>query len=93
MKTAFLLQQHCRCEAILEMIQKCEGRILDYRKRIEYIEKNNLFTHQELKTWLLERWQITLEMKQRLAKSYANQLAKIVKPTIDKIIAPAVTEA
>jgi hypothetical protein len=92
MKTTFLLNQHCRCEAILRMIQECDRLMKDYRQRVEAIEQGAIVPYSH-KSWLLERWQITLEMKQRLAKSYANQLAKIVKPTIDKIIAPAVTEA
>jgi hypothetical protein len=91
MKTTFLLQQHRRCEEILEMMQKCEGRIEYFRKRYSSIEDNPF--QERNKEILLNRWARTIAIKERLAKSYANQLAKIIKPTIDKIIAPAVTEA
>jgi hypothetical protein len=76
------------------MIQECDRRMKDYRQRVQAIEQGAIVPYSH-KSWLLGRWEITLAVKERLAASYANTLAKIVRPTVDKIIkeAPAVTEA
>lgn len=84
MKTNFLLSQHCRCKAILEMIQECDKRMKDYRQRVEAIEKGLSPVPYDHKSWLFERWEITLAIKERLAKSYANTIVNIVSPFVNK---------
>lgn len=71
------------------MIQTCDRRIQDYRQRIEAIDKGLSPAPWDLKDWLLNRWQVTLDVKERLARSYADSLARIVRPTVDKILETA----
>lgn len=71
------------------MIQTCDGRIKDYRERIEAIEQGKSATPYGHKSWLFQRWETTLAIKERLAGSYARNLTKIIRPTVDKILETA----
>lgn len=86
MRTTLLLNQHKKCECLLEMIVKCDQRIASYKQAItEYKKQGNSWCID----WYHSRWEITLAIKERLAMSYANMLSKIVKPTVEKILQTA----
>lgn len=87
MRTTLLLNQHKKCECILEMIVKCDQRIEDYKRSIQYY-KESLYSEDTARHYFT-RWEITLKIKERLAASYSRILTSIVRPTVDKILQTA----
>lgn len=71
----------------MELIVKCDQRIADYKQSIAFHKSKENLTN--VVDHYYTRWQITLAVKERLVKSYANMLSKIVKPTVEKILQTA----
>ena len=87
MRTTLLTRQDERCLGILEMIAKVDRRIEDHKKSFYDAKQNTPFFR--VADWYFKRWEANVGIKERLVKSYSDSLAKIFKPTINKILQTA----
>ncbi len=80
------LRLHAKCTCILEMIQKNNSRIEDFKSRLRlYDSTKDMFAPMRLmynRPWFTEKIDLCEKISERLVTSYTNIMAAIVERAI-----------
>ena len=83
MKPSKLLKLHERCVDILDMMNTCECRIINFKHDLMFAESRYAFSPElDYYKYQIERHR---EIKARLAGYYADVMQRILKPVMDKV--------